>query len=295
MERSILAVPGGSAKMQAKALASKADGLFLDLEDAVAPAAKVAARAIVVQTLNDADWGAKRRVIRINALDSPFWYDDLLEVVLPAIEKIDALIVPKVNSEADIQAVAAVLERIEEGHGRQAQIGIEAQVETARGLVNVEQIAQASARLESLVFGPGDFAASTGMPGENIGAFDQWEMAYGHHRWHYVMTRILVAARAFGLRAIDGPYAHYRDHTGLRRSTMLARALGYDGKWCIHPGQVEPVNVIFTPTVAEITWASEVLLAWDAAVAAGRGAVGWNGQMLDMATVRMARRVIERS
>jgi citrate lyase subunit beta/citryl-CoA lyase len=275
-----------------KALASEADMVFLDLEDAVAPAEKAAARANVIAAMQDLDWRGRPRVYRINGLDTPYCYRDLIEITEGTEGKVDLVIVPKVGRPEDVTVVATLLGQLELATGTTRRISIEAQIESASGLVACERIASVSDRLEALIFGPGDFAATVGMPSSAIGTPDDWDARYPGHRWHYAMARIAVAARAGGVRAIDGPYADFRDIDGLRRSCELARALGFDGKWCIHPAQIPIVNEVFTPAEAELAWARRVLAAYEEAAAAGRGAITLDGKMIDAANVRMAQRTL---
>ena len=292
--RSLLAVPASNRRMVEKALASEADAVFLDLEDAVAPEKKAGARDDVVWALGELDWGGKPRLFRVNALDTRWFYRDVVEVVEAAGERLDAVLVPKVNRPEDLRAVAVLLDGIElDGELPPGKIALEAQIETAEGLTNIDAIARSTDRLGALHFGPGDFAASLGMPQTSLGTRDEWDEAYPGHRFGYVMQRMVVAARAAGLRAVDGPVADHRDEEGLRAACCLARALGFDGKWCIHPAQVPVVNEVFSPTEGEISWAEKVVEAYEAANAAGSGAVSVDGQMVDAASIRMARRTLD--
>jgi citrate lyase beta subunit len=276
------------------ALASGADGVFLDLEDAVAPDSKAAARGAVVRALTELDWRGRPTMFRVNALDTPYFYRDLIEVLEGAGGVLDAVLVPKVNRPEDLHVVATLLTQLESATGVGPGLTrIEAQVETAEGLVNVDAIAHANPRLTALHFGPGDFAASLRMPGRSIGTRDEWDGAYPGHRFHHAMQRIVVAARSAGLRAVDGPVADHRDEEGLRLSCRLARSLGFDGKWCIHPSQIEVVNEVFSPTEDEVEWAERVVAAYEEANAAGSGAVSIDGQMIDAASVRMARAALD--
>jgi citrate lyase subunit beta/citryl-CoA lyase len=293
--RTILAVPGSNPRMIEKGLASDADAVFLDLEDAVAPAEKPNARALVIDALLQGDWRGKSRTIRINPVDSPFCYRDVIDVLEAVGPKLDAIIVPKVPEPADMQAIDRLLTQVERAIGRETPVRLEAQIESARGLMHCEAIAGSSPRLTALVFGPGDFAGSIGMPAENLGVFDRWDEAYPGHRWHYAMSRIIIAARAHGLTAIDGPYADFRDDDGLRRSALNARALGYDGKWCIHPAQLETVASVFSPSTEEIARARAIVAALEGAAASGRGAVALGDQMLDAASISLARSTLDRA
>jgi citrate lyase beta subunit len=294
-ERSVLATPGSNPRMIAKALASDADVVMIDLEDAVAPEAKSDARAEVIAALRHGDWRGRPRTFRMNALDTPWFVRDLVEIVEGAGDALDLIVVPKVGSPEDVQTVATILFALESAVGRTTAVGLEVQIESARGLANCEAIAVANPRLEALIFGPGDYAATVRMPLAAIGMPDAWDDAYPGHRWDYPLHRILVAARVAGLRAIDGPYADFRDLDGFRRSCLTARALGYDGKWCIHPAQVPVANEVFTPTEAEIAWAREVLAANADAAREGRGSFALHGQMIDAASLRMARATLARA
>ena len=294
--RSYLIAPGSNASMLAKASASAADAVCLDLEDAVAPGEKEAARARVVAALRDLDFGPRLRLVRINALDTPYAYRDLIEVAEAAGDRLDLVIVPKVERAADVLFVDTLLTQIERHRGMPVgQIGIEAQIETAPGCINADTIAAASPRLAALIFGMGDYAASLGMPLDAIGAPDENDRRYPGHRWHYVMSRMLTAARAFGLRAIDGPFAPFRDLEGLREMAEVARVLGFDGKWCIHPGQIATVNAAFTPPAAQVDWARTVLDEYARATDLGQGAITVEGRMVDAASLRMAEAILARS
>jgi citrate lyase beta subunit len=294
-ERSVLATPGSNPRMIAKALASDADLVMIDLEDAVAPDAKAAARATVAEALREGDWQGRPRTFRMNALDTPWFVHDLLEVIESARGRVDLIVAPKVARAEDVHVVATILASLEVAAEAKHPIGLETQIESAAGLAHCEAIAVASPRVEALVFGPGDYAASIRMPLAAIGMPDRWDADYPGHRWDYPLQRILVAARAAGVRAIDGPYADFRDREGFRRSCLVARALGYDGKWCIHPDQVPIANEVFSADEAELTWAREILAANAEAEQAGRGSFALNGQMIDAATLRMAHATLARS
>ena len=294
--RSVLAAPASNLEMAGKALASAADAVFLDLEDAVAPDEKADARGEIVRALRELDWQGRPTLYRANALDTPYFYRDLVEVVEEAGDRLDVIIIPKVQRPEDLQVAATLLFQIELAVGLESgKVGLEAQIESAEGLVNVDGIARATERLTALHFGPGDFAASLRMPLKSIGARDEWDEAYPGHRFHYAMGRIVVAARAAGLRAVDGPLADYRDEEALRESSLISRSLGFDGKWCIHPAQIEAVNEVFSPTEREVEWAKKVVEAYEKASAAGTGAISVDGQMVDAASIRMARNTLDRA
>ena len=280
--------------MVEKALASEADAVFLDLEDAVAPDSKAAARGDVVSALEELDWRGRPGLFRANALDTSYFYRDLIEVVEEAGDSLDAVMIPKVNRPEDLHAVSILLSQLELAMELdRGKIKLEAQIESAEGLANVDSIANATDRLTALHFGPGDFAASMGMPQTSIGVMDEWDEAYPGHRFHYAMQRIVVAARAADLRVLDGPVADYRDEEGLRRSCLIARSLGFDGKWCIHPAQIGIVNEVFSPTDREVEWAKKVVAAYEEASAGGSGSVSVDGQMIDAASIRMARTTLD--
>ena len=292
--RSILAVPASNLEMAGKALASSADAVFLDLEDAVVPDEKAGAREKIVRAFEELDWRNRPTLYRANALDTPYFYRDVIEVVEEAGERLDAVMIPKVQRPEDLHVAATLLSQIETAVGLElGKIKLEAQIENAQGLVNVDDIGRATERLTALHFGPGDFAASLLMPLRSIGTMDEWDEVYPGHRFHYAMQRIVVAARAAGLRAVDGPVADYRDEEGLRQSCLLARSLGFDGKWCIHPAQIETVNEVFSPTDKEIEWAKKVVKAYEEANAAGSGAISVDGQMVDAASIRMAQNTLD--
>jgi citrate lyase subunit beta / citryl-CoA lyase len=294
--RSVLAVPASNLGMAEKALASPADAVFLDLEDAVAPDEKAEARGKIVQALQELDWGNRPTLYRSNALDTPYFYRDVIEVVEEAGDRLDSILIPKVQRPEDLHVAATLLNQTELSAGLEpGKIKIEGQIESARGLVSVDGIASATGRLMALHFGPGDFAASVRMPLTSIGVMDEWDEVYPGHRFHYAMQRIVVAARAADLRAVDGPVADYRDEDGLRKSCLLARSLGFDGKWCIHPAQIETVNEVFQPTEEETEWAKKVLKAYEEASAAGRGAITLDGHMIDAASIRMARNTLDQA
>jgi citrate lyase subunit beta/citryl-CoA lyase len=281
--------------MVEKAFASDADAIFLDLEDAVAPDDKAGARTDVISALKGLDWRGRPTLFRANALDTAFFYRDLIEVVEAAGHALDAVMIPKVNRPEDLHAVSTLLSGLELAVDLEpGKIELEAQIESAEGLANAYAIARATPRLGALHFGPGDFAASLHMPQTSIGTMDEWDEAYPGHRFHYAMQRIVVAARATGVRVLDGPVADYSDEEGLRRSCLTARSLGFDGKWCIHPAQIPVVNEVFSPTDKEVDWAEKVIAAYEEASAAGSGSVSVDGQMVDAASIKMARNVLDR-
>jgi citrate lyase subunit beta/citryl-CoA lyase len=291
--RSMLFVPASRPAMIEKAAASAADAVCLDLEDSVTPEEKAAGRSNVVRALQQIDFGGRVRIVRVNALDTPYTYRDLIDVVEPAGDRLDLVMVPKVESPKALHVVDTLLTQIEAGRAHGTRIGIEAQIETASGFLYAREIAAATPRLAALIFGPGDYAASLHMPASGIGEFDEQDALYPGHRWHAVMHTIVAAARANGLRCMDGPFSAYKDAAGLERVSRISRALGFDGKQCIHPAQLAIVNDVFAPSAAEVARAEAVVQAYDAAAAAGHGAVTHDGRMIDAASLRMARAILQ--
>lgn len=292
LHRSELAVPGSNPDMFQKALESEADYVFLDLEDAVAPPAKIEARANVIQALNDLDWrGAGKTVsVRINGLDTHYMYRDVVEVVEQAGENLDTILVPKVGVPADLYMVDAMVSQIETAKGFKNRIGLEALIETSLGMANVEAIAQYNPkRMEALHFGVADYAASLRSRTVVIGGLNP---DYPGDQWHASLTRMLIACRAYGLRAIDGPFGGIDDPEGYKDSARRAAALGYEGKWAIHPSQIKLANEVFSPTAAEVEKAELTMKALKEAEEQGKGAASLNGKMIDAASERMANNVL---
>ena len=294
LSRTTLFVPASRPDMIPKAAASEADAVCIDLEDAVAPAEKAASRAHVVAALRTLDFGARTRIVRINGLDTPYAYRDLVDVIEAAGDRVDLVMVPKVGGAREVVFVDMLLTQIEAHRGLPSRIGIEAQIESAAGFVYLREIAAASPRLEALILGAGDYAASMKMPASGIGEMDANDALYPGHRYHAVMHGIVAAARAHGLRCMDGPYGAYKDAAGYERACRIARSMGFDGKQCIHPGQLAMANTVFSPTDAEIAEAAALVKAFDAAVAAGQGAATHDGRMIDAASLRMARTTLDR-
>jgi citrate lyase subunit beta/citryl-CoA lyase len=275
--------------MMTKAAASAADVVMLDLEDSVAPTEKAAARAKIVRALTTLDWGKKTRAVRINPIETAYAYRDVIEVVEPAHQHIDLLIVPKIKSARDVWWVDVLLTQIETHLGAVKRIGLEVLIEEVEAMIDVEEIARASPRLEALIFGPGDYAASQGMESKDIGDAGD----YPGDIWYYARNKIIVAARAAGIDMVDGPFAAFTDPEGLRRECLRARALGAVGKWVIHPSQIEIVNELFAPAPAQVERARRLAAAYAGAEAAGLGAVSVDGVMVDAASIRMLRKTIE--
>ncbi|MGI8856308.1 MAG: HpcH/HpaI aldolase/citrate lyase family protein [Thermomicrobiales bacterium] len=295
LERSVLLVPASNPGMIAKAAASDADAVCIDLEDAVAPSEKEASRAHVIHAFTHLDFGHSLRMFRMNALDTPFAYRDLIEVVEAAGDHLDLIMLPKADRPEDVYVVETLLTQIEMAKGFSNRIGIEAQIETALGCINVNAIAACSARVETLIYGPGDYAASLQMPMDVIGVFDENDSHYPGHRWHAIMQSVVVAARAYGKRCMDGPYGAFRDMEGFEKACEIGRVMGFDGKWAIHPSQVEVLNRVFSLPESQVTWAQRVLDAYEAAMRAGQGAITVDGKMVDAASLRVARTIVEKS
>jgi citrate lyase subunit beta/citryl-CoA lyase len=291
--RSCLACPGSSEKMLGKAQGLPADMVFLDLEDAVAPNEKESARGKIVDALKNGDWGDKVMCVRVNDWSTKWTVFDVIEVVGGAGERLDEIMLPKVENAAQVVAMDMLLRQVEIQAGLPiGHIGIEAQIETARGLINVEEICAASPRLETIIFGPADFAASMEMPVLTGGV--QIPEYPGDH-FHYVFNKILMAGRANGLQVIDGPFLKVRDGDALRDYSMRSRILGFDGKWALHPDQVTIINEVFSPTQEQFDKAWEILDAYELATEGeGKGAVMFGDEMIDEASRKMAVKFVSR-
>ena len=284
--RSCLSVPGSSPKMLQKAPGLPADEVFMDLEDSVALLAKEEARGNVIQALKEGDWTGKTRVVRINGVYTSWCYRDVIEIVENAGEYLDCIMIPKVEYASDVQFVGNLLRMIEDTTGLDERIGLEVQIETATGLKNIHEIAHASDRTETLIFGPADMSASLGLPTVTAGLPMP---GYPGDHWHHVLMTILIAARHAGLQAIDGPYLVIKDLEGFREMAMRARGLGYDGKWALHPGQIDVLNEVFTPSQDEYDKAEAMLEAYAHATdVERRGAVMFGNEMIDEASRKMA-------
>jgi malyl-CoA/(S)-citramalyl-CoA lyase len=304
LHRSELAVPGTNTRAMEKAPTLGADLVFLDLEDAVAPDDKEQARANVIEALTSIDWSGCAVSVRVNGLDTHFCYRDIVEVVEAAGDRLDTILIPKVGGPGDVEFVATLLSQIEAAEGF-APINLHILIETAMGMANVEAIARACpARLEAMVFGVADYAASTQARTTNIGGANPHysvltdpddegnrERHWGD-QWHFAISRMVAACRAYGLRPIDGPFGDYQDADGYRSAARRAAALGCEGKWAIHPSQVALANEVFTPTEQEIDRARRILDAMEDAAKEGKGAVSLDGRLIDAASVRMAENLV---
>jgi citrate lyase subunit beta / citryl-CoA lyase len=290
--RSCLSVPGSSPKMLSKAPNLPADEVFMDLEDSVAPLAKEEARGNVVQALKEGDWNGKTVVVRVNGVYTKWCAGDLQEVVGNAGQFVDCIMIPKVEYGSDVSFVDNLLRMVEETTGLEKRIGLEIQIETATGLRNIHDIAAESDRAETLIFGPADMSASLGLPTVTAGLPIP---GYPGDHWHHVLSTILIAARHAGLQAIDGPYLLIKDLDGFRDMALRARALGYDGKWALHPGQIDVLNEVFTPSQEEYDKAEAMLEAYRHATDVERqGAVMFGNEMIDEASRKMAEQLAAR-
>ncbi|HDM78036.1 MAG TPA: CoA ester lyase [Deltaproteobacteria bacterium] len=293
--RSILSVPGNNPRMIKKALSLNADQIMLDLEDSVPVDEKENARSFVVSAFLEENWGDKIRSFRINGLDTPYAYRDIIDVVEKAGENIDSLIIPKVNTKCDVYMVSKLLDQIESQKGIKNRIRLEASIETAEGLVNAYEIAIASDRLDTLVFGISDYSASVNMKNVGISSHGDEEEIYPGHRYHFPLSRMIMAAKAANLLAIDAPYGNFKDPEGLQNSCNMAAALGCDGKWAIHPAQIDAINKTFSPDEREIQQAKKVLEAYEKAKKEKHGAVAIDGKMIDGASLRNAKRIYDQA
>lgn len=307
LNRSELAVPGSNPHMFEKAAKSKADVIFLDLEDSVAPEKKAQARKNIIEGLNDIDWGNKTISVRINGLDTHYMYRDVVDVVEQGGGRLDLIMIPKVGTAADVYALDMLVTQIETAVGRTKRIGFEHIIETALGMANINEIAQASKRNESLHFGVADYAASTraqttmiGGPNPNYGVLtgDAQSEARDYHwgdMWHYAVSRMVVAARAHGLRPIDGPFGDFSDPDGFKAHANRAAVLGCEGKWAIHPKQIDLANEVMGPSDDDVTKAKRILAAMEEATREGKGAVALDGRLIDIASIRQAQALVEKA
>lgn len=300
LNRSELAVPGSNYGYMEKAAKSNADVVFLDLEDAVAPDDKPQARKNIIKALNELDFGKKAVSVRINGLDTHFMYRDVVDVIEQGGERLDLIMIPKVGTPADVYAVDMLVTQCEDAVARKKKIGFELIIETALGMANINEIAKSSKRLESLHFGVADYAASTrarttviGGPNKNYGVLtdkdgDKPRDYHWGDMWHYAIARLVVAARANGLRPLDGPFGDFSDPEGFKAQAFRAAVLGCEGKWAIHPSQIDLANEVYSPSEAEVTRANRILEAMAQAQKEGKGAVALDGRLIDIASIRQA-------
>jgi len=292
LQRSELAVPGSNPSMFEKAAKSEADYIFLDCEDAVIPDDKPQARKNIIAALNELDWREKTLSVRINGLDTHYMYRDVVDIVEQAGARLDTVLIPKVGNPSDVYMVDCLLSQIETALGLKKRIGIECLIETALGGANVMSIAQSSRRLEALHFGVADYAASLRARTVSIGGLNP---DYPGDQWHAALVNVVTACRAYGLRAIDGPYGDFNDPDGYRDAARRAAALGYEGKWAIHPSQIPLANEIMSPPEPEVSRAKRILVALEEAARAGKGAAQLDGKMIDAASERMARNIVRQA
>ncbi len=293
--------PGSRPALFEKMAASAADVINLDLEDSVAPGDKPQARRNIIEAINDIDWGKKTLSVRINGLDTPFWYQDVVEVLEQAGDRIDQIMIPKVGCAADVYAVDALVTAIERAKGRRRPISLEVIIETAAGIAHVEEIAASSPRLQAMSLGAADFAASMGMQTTGIGGTQE---NYYMHRdgakywsdpWHWAQAAIVAACRTHGVLPVDGPFGDFSDDEGFRAQARRSATLGMVGKWAIHPKQVALANEVFTPSEQAVTEAREILAAMEAAKAAGQGAAVYKGRLVDIASMRQAEVIVRQA
>ncbi|MFT4517516.1 MAG: citrate lyase beta subunit [Gammaproteobacteria bacterium] len=291
VQRSELAVPGSSPKMFEKALNSTADFIFLDLEDAVSPNDKVTARENVIKALKEMDWRGNGKTIsvRINGLDTHYMYRDVVEIMCQAGEFVDTLLIPKVGVQGDVYMVDCMVNQIEQERGLKNKVGLECLIETALGMVNIEEIAQSSKRLEALHFGVADYAASLRARTVVIGGLNP---DYPGDQWHHGLAKLVATCRAYGLRPIDGPFGDFNDPEGYINAAKRGAAIGIEGKWAIHPSQIEHANTVFSPPAQEVEKAHRIIEELAKAAAEGKGAAQLDGRMIDAASEKMAENII---
>ncbi|PWE32412.1 CoA ester lyase [Maritimibacter sp. 55A14] len=293
--------PGSNPKLFEKMAASEADVINIDLEDSVAPGDKDAALRNTIQAINDVDWGRKTLSVRINGLDSPFWYRDVVDLLEQAGERLDQIMIPKAGCAADIYAVDALVTSIEAAKGRKKRIAFEVIIESAAGIAHVEEIAAASPRLAAMSLGAADFAASMGMQTTGIGGTQEnYYMLHDGQKhwsdpWHWAHVAIVAACRTHGLLPVDGPFGDFSDDDGFRAQAWRSATLGMVGKWAIHPKQIALANEVFTPSDAAVTEAREILQAMEDAKARGEGATTYKGRLVDIASIKQAEVVVKQA
>ena len=288
-----LSVPGSSEKMMTKAAGLAVDHIFLDLEDAVAPAEKPSARGKIVEALNNLDFGNSVRCVRINDIETPWAYKDIIEVVTGAGENLDTIMIPKVKHAHEVKWVDILIRQIEQDIDLKQRIGIELLIAEVEGIQNVDAIAAATPRLEAMVFGMGDYSASQGVAAKE--AMSSGDSVYPGDIWHYQRQRVVIACRAAGIDAVDGPFGNFRDPESYEREATRAMVLGCVGKWAIHPAQVEIAQRVFSPTQEEVDRARKIVQAYDAAVARGEGAAQVDDAMIDAASVRLVQNTLDKA
>ena len=307
LNRSELAVPGSQPKLFEKAAKSAADVIFLDLEDAVAPDDKMQARKNIIQAIGDIDWGNKQLSVRINGLDTHYMYRDVVDVLENCSERLDLIMIPKAGTAADVYALDMLVTQIEAAKSRKKRVGFELIIETALGMQNIHAIAAASKRNESLHFGVADYAASTKARTTSIGGAnpdyavltdpsgDGARASHWGDMWHYAIARMVVAARANGLRPVDGPFGNYSDAEGFKAQALRSAVLGCEGKWAIHPSQIGLANEVMSPSTEDVARAKRIIAAMKQAAAEGKGAVSLDGRLIDYASIRQAEVLLKKA
>ena len=292
LRRCQLSVPGSSEKMMTKASALDLDHVFLDLEDAVAPSAKASSRSMIVAALNDLEWKPKTVCVRINDVETQYCFDDIIEVVTGAGSKLDTIMLTKAKSAHDVMFVHLLLDQLEQKLGLEKRIGIECLIEEVEGMMNVDEIAACSDRLECLIFGMGDYSASQGMNLRTVGGDGG---SYPPDLWHYPRYKLTIACRANGIDPVDGPYANFRNSEAFRTECERSNVLGMVGKWAIHPAQIEIAQEVFSPTQAAVDAARNQKQAYIEALEQGLGAINVDGVMVDAASVRILQNTIDKA
>lgn len=293
--------PGSRPALFEKMAGSAADVINLDLEDSVAPDDKAQARKNIIEAIGDVDWGTKTLSVRINGLDTPYWYRDVVDLLEQAGERLDQIMIPKVGNAADVYAVDALVSAIETAKGRQKRISLEVIIESAAGIAHVEEIAASSPRLQAMSLGAADFAASMGMATTGIGGTQEnYYMAHQGAKhwsdpWHWAQAAIVAACRTHGVLPVDGPFGDFSDEDGFRAQALRSATLGMVGKWAIHPKQVALANEVFSPSEKAVTEAREILAAMDAATKTGAGATVYKGRLVDIASIRQAQVIVRQA
>lgn len=293
--------PGSNTKLFPKMAASAADVINLDLEDSVAPSDKDSARANVIEAINTIDWGNKTLTVRINGLDTPWWYRDVVDLLEQAGDRLDQIMIPKVGCAADVYAVDALVTAIEAAKGRTKRISFEVIIESAAGIAHVEEIAASSPRMEAMSLGAADFAASMGMQTTGIGGTQKnYYMLRGGEKhwsdpWHWAQAAIVAACRTHGVLPVDGPFGDFSDDEGYIAQAKRSATLGMVGKWAIHPKQIALANEVFTPSEEAVTEAREILAAMEQAKANGEGATVYKGRLVDIASIKQAEVIVAQS
>jgi malyl-CoA/(S)-citramalyl-CoA lyase len=293
--------PGSNTKLFPKMAASAADVINLDLEDSVSPSDKDSARANVIEAINTIDWNTKYLSVRINSLDTPYWYRDVVDLLEQAGDRLDQIMIPKVGCAADVYAVDALITAIERAKGRTKPVSLEVIIESAAGIAHVEEIAASSPRLQAMSLGAADFAASMGMQTTGIGGTQEnYYMQHGENRhfsdpWHWAQAAIVAACRTHGILPVDGPFGDFSDDDGFRAQAKRSATLGMVGKWAIHPKQIALANEVFTPSAEAVAEAREILAAMQDATARGEGATVYKGRLVDIASIKQAEVIVRQS